>query len=126
MSEFVTFFSNVKIIKCLKGGVPDMSHQGGEDVFPSVDVFISGNVIRMFADLPGVASQDVSVYIYEGYIVIEGIKTINPPGSDYCFLRLERERTSFRRIFKLPFQVSRFDAGLTDGVLSIALAGEDE
>lgn len=126
MSEFIAFISNVKIIKCLKGGVPDMSGSSGENLFPSVDVFVSGSLLRIFADLPGVAPRDVSIYIYEGYIVIEGVKDIKPLGNDYRFLRLERERTGFRRIFKLPFEVTRYDAALTDGVLMIALAGDEE
>lgn len=122
MSEFITILSNVKIVRCLKGGMPDMKSASSENLFPPVDVFIRHGLVRILADLPGVAPEDVSIYIYEDYIVIEGMKEVRPLSPSYSFLRLERQRTRFRRIFKLPFAVARYDAGLVDGVLSVILA----
>lgn len=122
MSEFIAIVNSVKIIRCLKGGMPDMSGGSADNIFPPVDVFYREGLVRIFADLPGVKPDDVSIYIYEGYIVIEGVKEPKSAGHGYRFLRLERFRSSFRRIFKLPFIVLRYDVSLNDGVLSIVLA----
>lgn len=121
MPEFIGIVNSVKIIKCLKGGMPDMSGGSADNIFPPVDVFFREGVMRIFADLPGVNSDDISIYIYEGYIVIEGVKVPKPAERGYSFLRLERFKSSFRRIFKLPFTVLRYEASLSDGVLSIIL-----
>ena len=74
MAEFIKVLSNVKVIKCYKGGIPDVRRETWSETFPSIDLFVRPGLIRIYADLPGISPEEVSVYIYENYIVIEGIK----------------------------------------------------
>ncbi len=126
MSDFLAIISNVKIIKCVQGNSPELARSAAydklADAFPPVDVIIRNGVAHIFADVPGMSPEDISVYVYDCFVVIEGLKRGRNIYRGYELIRLERHFPSFKRVFRLPFDAYRYEALLDGGVLHIALA----
>lgn len=118
--------SNVIVIRCFEGALPAFKEQDSNykmaHEFPPIDMFMDAGVFHLYADLPGVSADDVSIYLFENFLVIEGAKRRRAKGSGYKFIRLERHFKSFKRVFQLPFNTEHYEARLDDGVLHIALA----
>jgi HSP20 family protein len=90
---------------------------------PPVDVWEEGDGYQVRVDLPGVASDDVSVEIEEGVLHIRGERRTAGPVPHADFLRAERPHGRFALSMALPASVDPkgIEARQRDGVLEIVL-----
>lgn len=90
---------------------------------PPMDVIIKEREVVIWVELPGLSTDDFTVYQYDDLIVIEGVRPKDhvPKAS---FLRVEREAVKFKRVLKLPFCVNdgHTKAKLKDGVLEVIIS----
>jgi HSP20 family protein len=95
----------------------------GNDVWPRVNVSESDDFVRVEAELPGVAEQDLDVSLTEGTLVIRGEKHAESTESGQGWQRIERGYGSFQRAVALPCDVADdgVNARLDKGVLVIEL-----
>lgn len=89
-------------------------------VSPYVDVFENEQEILVVADLPGVASESLTINLEENELTIEGRRE---PRKDGTPLAREYHPTDFRRSFVVPSGIERdkIDAHLSAGVLRLRL-----
>ncbi len=94
---------------------------------PPVDVLEDGRGIILWADLPGVMKDKLSVNVRDGNLYIEAQATVPTPQG----LRLqhaELREPRFARAFAVSadFDISKIDANLKDGVLQLTIPRRDE
>jgi HSP20 family protein len=91
---------------------------------PQVDLYETDAEVVILAELPGVASEDFTLTIHEGRLVLEGRRQA-PHGRDQMrHLQLERRYGPFRRSIALPGKVEddSISAKLTNGVLEVVIS----
>jgi HSP20 family protein len=90
---------------------------------PAIDVTESESAVRVTAELPGLAKEDVKITIEDGVLSISGEKKTESETKDHTFHRVERSFGAFQRSLSLPngLDVDRADATFRDGVLTIEL-----
>ncbi len=123
MSNFIAMSSSIKIIRCEKAVPSRYLADGSDDVmrFPPADICINGDMVQICVEVPGVEAEDLSIYIFEHFVVIEGVKSRDKRNINNRYLMLERQFSEFRRIFKLPFNPKGYKTELADGVLHLTL-----
>ena len=87
---------------------------------PAVDVVEDAEKIALFADLPGVAQEDLEIQLDKGVLTIRGQRQLARKG--------ERASGAFSRAFTLPetVDVDKIAASLKDGVLTLSLPKRPE
>lgn len=94
----------------------------GADAFPPMDVTVIGEEIHIWMDIPCVKEEDITIYMRNNMLVIEGQKR---PYYNHekrrTFLRMERRYQPFRRILQLTKFPSAIHHRITDGVLHIVI-----
>lgn len=90
---------------------------------PVVDIFDAGDGLKIKAELPGVAKEDVTVELRDNILTLKGERSCD---SDLCeddYYRKERCHGTFLRTFRLPFYAEPGDirAGFKDGILTITI-----
>ena len=91
---------------------------------PQVDLYETDAKVVVLAELPGVASEDFTLTIHEGRLVLEGERQA-PHGRDQMrHLQIERRYGPFRRRIALPGKVEEdsIAAKLTNGVLEVVIS----
>lgn len=90
---------------------------------PAVDVFETKEGLRVIAELPGVAPEQVRVSVEQGILTLRGEKLQAAEEQTESVHRYERSYGMFQRSFQLPTSVDadRIDAKLEHGVLTISL-----
>lgn len=87
---------------------------------PSVDIYENDNEILLYADMPGVHKDDVTVNIENGKLSISGVRRLDQQGvSNWAeFVDVE-----YIRSFSIPQSIKVEDvaAKLKDGVLTLHL-----
>jgi len=87
---------------------------------PSVDIYENENEILLYADMPGVHKEDVTVNIENGKLSISGIRRLDHQGVSTWeeFVDIE-----YVRSFSIPqtINVEDVQAKLKDGVLTLHL-----
>lgn len=96
-------------------------------VTPAVDIVEDTHGITLWADLPGVAKENLDVKVHDGNLSIEAQATVASPAG----LRLQHAEIRapfFARAFSLSsdFDTTRIDANLQDGVLKLTIPRRDE
>ncbi len=96
-------------------------------VTPAVDIVEDTQGITLWADLPGVAKENLDVKVHDGKLSIEAQATVASPDG----LRLQHAEIRapfFARAFSLSsdFDTARIDANLQDGVLKLTIPRRDE
>ena len=92
---------------------------------PRVDVFENENEILLYADLPGVAKEDVRIDLEKERLTIEARRSAaGPQGTE---LLAEYRPVDYRRTFVVPRSIERdkIDAELKAGVLKLRLPRAD-
>ena len=84
---------------------------------PRVDIKEESDRFVIYADLPGVAPQDIEVQMDKGVLTIKGERSIESAQDSDRYSRVERRHGSFHRRFALP------DSADPDG---IAVAAGDQ
>jgi HSP20 family molecular chaperone IbpA len=89
---------------------------------PDVDILETDSEITLLADMPGVASDDVSIDLRDGVLSLSG--DVKPwEGSDESDVLVEFEIGKYFRQFTLSEAIDqdKIDAKLEDGVLRLSL-----
>lgn len=89
-------------------------------VTPEVDILENENEILLYADLPGVAREDLSIHIDNGKLSLSGIRKLVTEGAANWE---EMGSIEYRRVFSVPqtIDLEKIDAELRDGVLCLHL-----
>jgi HSP20 family protein len=114
-------------------GQGTVSQRAGEQatrhltVVPAVDVIENSQGITLWADLPGVAKEQLEIKVHDGRLSIEAQAVVQTPAG----LRLQHAEIRaphFERAFTLgaEFDTSKIDANLQDGVLVLKIPRRDE
>lgn len=95
------------------------------EIAPLVDIFENNNEILLYADMPGVPRDQLSVHVDNGRLEISGIRTIESTGSTVWE---EFGNVVYKRVFSVPqsIAVSKVNAELKDGVLKLHLPKAEE
>lgn len=90
---------------------------------PAVDVYETADGLRVVAELPGVAPENVKVSVEQGVLTLRGEKFQRTEDRDENVHRFERSYGTFSRSFQLPSSVDaeKVDAKLEHGVLTVSL-----
>jgi HSP20 family protein len=88
---------------------------------PPVDLYETGDVFVLTAELPGLTREDIDIHAEESRIVIRGERAGHVPCEQYH--RVERGHGRFSRAFLLPepIDVEAVTADLKDGLLTISI-----
>jgi HSP20 family protein len=91
--------------------------------YPAMNVWTDENTAVVTAELPGVAAEDIDISVENDTLTVRGARKREDLGDGVTFHRRERRFGSFKRSFRLPFQVdaAKVLAEFKDGVLSIML-----
>jgi HSP20 family protein len=87
---------------------------------PSVDIYENSEEILLFADMPGVKKEDITIDLDNGQLTLVGNRYMAQEST----LQLEEFGSArFRRIFSVPqgIDLTKVDAELNDGVLKLHL-----
>ena len=90
---------------------------------PKIDVSESEKEIRVVAELPGMAVEDIDIELHEDYLTLRGEKKSKKEEKSERFYRSERSYGSFQRTISLPAEINpdKVDAKFKNGVLNITL-----
>lgn len=99
--------------------MPARSHEI-PTVAPLVDIYENDDEILLYADMPGVAKDNISVNIDNGKLALSGVRKIETSGAAGW---TEFGDVEYVRTFSVPqtIDVSKVDAELKDGVLRLHL-----
>lgn len=87
---------------------------------PRVDVFESANELLVFADVPGVAKDAVTIHVDKGQLTLEARRGAREHGSA---ILAEHRPLDYYRVFAVPqgIDASKIEAELSAGVLRVKL-----
>ena len=88
---------------------------------PPVDIFESGEGMRIIVALPGVEPQDIKVYVDSGELVITGLRELPAVTRAAAIHRLEIPYGRFERRIPLPGAIDIERSDLVRGCLSLSL-----
>ena len=88
---------------------------------PPVDIFESGEGMRIIVALPGVEPQDIKVYFDSGELVITGLRELPAVTRAAAIHRLEIPYGRFERRIPLPGAIDIERSDLVRGCLSLSL-----
>jgi HSP20 family protein len=88
--------------------------------WPRVNVFDSGDTLRVEAEVPGLGDKDVQIAVHNDLLTLEGERRTRVP-EGFTAHRQERASIRFNRTVALPCKVDleRTSATMKDGVLTI-------
>ncbi len=90
---------------------------------PPANVIESENAYSLVMELPGVASESVSIEIKDSQLVVSGSKSIAEVGEGERLAKSERRGGDFRRKFEFASQIDAdaITADFKDGLLTVTL-----
>ncbi len=90
---------------------------------PLVDIIDSESAIVIFAEIPGVDKEGVSIEVKENVLSISGERTVDSSVGNGSYMRSERVFGKFARSFALPAMIAtdNITASFKDGVLKITI-----
>jgi HSP20 family protein len=124
------FRSVDRLLETVFGETPffGLRHIGaGTGWMPAVDIRETDNELVIYAALPGLSKDEVSLEVKEHTLVISG--RMKPLGSDEdSWVRRELPRGEFYRAFALPADVvaAKVTASMREGVLEVRLPKAEE
>jgi HSP20 family molecular chaperone IbpA len=94
---------------------------------PAVDIFENVDAIKLYADLPGVADNTLSVEVDDKTLTIEGDIAIAMP-DDIGSLHADIRSTHYQRAFTLSSELdtTRINASLSNGLLTVTIPKREE
>ena len=106
-------------------GVPSREGQGGqgETLMPHIDVSETEKELKICAELPGVAENDVEVTLNDDVLTIRGEKKFERKGEQENYHFVERSYGTFQRSLRVPYPVEpeQVQARFEHGVLTVTL-----
>lgn len=103
-----------------KESIPLEATRQLRSILPEVDIRENEDEILLYADLPGVLSENLSVHIDNGKLTLTGARLLNAEGSATWE---EFSDVEYRRVFSVPQSIdaSTISAELIEGVLQLHL-----
>ena len=91
---------------------------------PQIDLYETDSEVVVLAELPGVPSEDFTLTIHEGRLVLEGQRQAPHGREQMRYLQTERRYGPFRRSVALPGKLEddSSSARLTNGVLEVVIS----
>jgi HSP20 family protein len=95
---------------------------------PQVDIYETGEVIVIKAEVPGIDKKDITIAIKDNSISIKGERKVEKTIKEENYHRVERSYGAFHRMFALPTNIEKdkVKAEVVDGVLEILLPKTEE
>jgi HSP20 family protein len=95
----------------------------GSDWMPAVDIKEEDDRFVLYADIPGVSTDDIDITLENGILTIRGERRHEATESREGFKRMERQHGVFIRRFSLPESVNpeAVTASGNNGVLEVVL-----
>lgn len=89
---------------------------------PDVDVHENDHFIKLYAELPGVNQNDLSITIDKNNLLLEGTATIDAP-TEMEAVYAEFQVANFKRSFSLSNELDtdNVEAQLTNGILELTI-----
>ncbi|MFH1215088.1 MAG: Hsp20/alpha crystallin family protein [Pseudomonadota bacterium] len=89
-------------------------------IVPLVDIYENEDEILLYADMPGVEKNNITVNIENGKLALSGIRNLNASGAAGW---TEFGDVEYQRTFSVPqaIDVNKVNAELKDGVLRLHL-----
>ncbi|HBG19468.1 MAG: heat-shock protein [Desulfobacterales bacterium GWB2_56_26] len=89
-------------------------------VAPVVDILENDDEILLFADMPGVSREDITVNIENGRLALSGVRKMSTAGAASWE---EFGEVEYRRVFSVPqtINIGKVGAELKEGVLRLRL-----
>lgn len=119
--------STETIAKRVEGGVVQAERTRNRTYYcPNVDIVETRDELTVFADLPGLRPEDISVEFENGTLSIHGVVRDRQDDS-VTFLRREYGVGDFYRTFQVSEAIdsSRITAEYTEGVLTLHLPKQE-
>ena len=93
-------------------------------VIPSVDIYENNDELLLYADMPGVTKEDMTINLENGKLSIAGIRRVTSEGTPQF---IEFGAVEFRRTFSVPqgIDTTKVNAELKEGVLRLHLPKTD-
>jgi HSP20 family protein len=90
---------------------------------PRVDVIDDGDALRIVAELPGLARDDVELEVVEDMLVLSGEKGVESESKEQGCYRVERTFGHFQRAIPLPsgIDLERAESKFDNGVLTVRI-----
>jgi HSP20 family protein len=90
-------------------------------IAPEVDILENEDEILLYADLPGVTREDLSIHVDNGKLTLTGIRKLKAEGSAVWE---ELGDVEYHRVFSVPQSIDtgNISAELRDGVLKLHMA----
>jgi HSP20 family protein len=91
---------------------------------PAVDIKENEKQYIVLADIPGVSSKDIDIFIDENNrLVLKGERTSETTEEKHNFVRIEREAGAFYRAFSLPDNIdaNAISAKVKDGMMEVII-----
>lgn len=90
---------------------------------PRVDVIDDGDALRIVAELPGLARDDVELEVVEDMLVLSGEKRVESESKEQGCYRVERTFGHFQRAIPLPsgIDLERAESKFDNGVLTVRI-----
>ncbi len=89
-------------------------------ISPAVDIYENDDEILLFADMPGVTKESISINVDNGKLELSGTRHVQTKGTG---IWQEFGDVEYRRVFSVPqsIEVENVNAELKDGVLNLHL-----
>ncbi len=97
-------------------------------ILPTVDIYEKDNRIRIDAEIPGVAKEDIHVDVKGKTLTLSGESKSESEENDKNSFRKERRAGRFERTFSLGFDIDpeKVEAKYENGVLSLTVPRPEE
>lgn len=101
----------------------EVEETGGRAWAPPLDIYETGEVYVVSAELPGFGPDQVDVTVSEGTLTIKGERKFYDEVNEESFHRIERRFGAFQRSITLPSQVDagKISADFDKGVLTVRI-----
>ncbi len=95
---------------------------------PAVDIYETDNEYVVYADLPGVKKEEISIELKDNTLTLRGEKKFEEKVERDNYLRVERSYGTFVRSFTVPHGVEadKIKARFKDGVLELTIPKREE
>jgi len=96
--------------------------------YPAMNVWANEDGVVVTAELPGIETEDLDISVRDNVLTLSGHRAPEDVDEDVTYHRRERGTGSFRRVFRLPFQVDpdAVEARYASGVLWLTLPRAEE
>ena len=96
--------------------------------YPPVNVYDTGNDVKLQAELPGMTKDDINVSYADGNLTLTGKRKPLVDDGKFTIIRNERSTGEFEKTINIPYPIvhDSISADFKSGVLTITLPKAEE